>query len=95
MADSVEACSVRSRHGKALVKAFKRIVKKFGLRLSGAGIQEFLAAGKPITQADIEERRQVNLDKDGKCKLKADEDIGGCLSIPDVKYLVAKALALK
>src|SRR5690606_18908882 len=43
----------------------------------------------------IEERRSMNLDSDGECKLKEDEDVGGCLTIPDVKYLVAKALGLK
>lgn len=92
----MEACERGSREGKALLKVFRKLVKRYNLRLSsdesGSGL---IGAAGGLTQKDIEERRSMNLDSDGECKLKEDEDVGGCLTIPDVKYLVAKALGLK
>lgn len=92
----MEACEKGSREGKALLKVFRKLVKRYNLRLSSDGSGSgLIGAAGGLTQKDIEERRSMNLDSDGECKLKEDEDVGGCLTIPDVKYLVAKALGLK
>lgn len=47
-----------------------------------------------ITQAQIDERRKNNLDKDGKCKLSSSEDFGNCLTDADLKYLVGTDLGV-
>jgi len=92
----MEACEKGSKEGKALLKVFRKLVKRYNLRLSSDGSGSgLIGAAGGLTQKDIEERRSMNLDSDGECKLKEDEDVGGCLTIPDVKYLVAKALGLK
>lgn len=91
----MEACEKGSKEAKALLKAFRKLVKRYNLRLSNGSGSGLIGAAGGLTQKDIEERRSMNLDSDGECKLKEDEDVGGCLTIPDVKYLVAKALGLK